>query len=143
MRTEGCEGLEKNVKEKEIFDKTPVGSGAARPEAKREVEVLRFGMEGYCVNGSTLFSDLGDECEPETGFVLIIKSAWLRTIRNTDLVVRRDQPKSAHDVFWMRVMENAVRSVDSVMAPGTHAHTLYLNLMFYRWSKSLRAAKKR
>lgn len=41
MKTENSEELEREMKEKNIVDTIPMGSGAAEPEVQPEVDLLR------------------------------------------------------------------------------------------------------
>lgn len=55
----------------------------------------------------------------------------------------RSQSTSAHGVLSKTDTNIAVRPVDSVMGLGTHGHIFCLDLLFFQWSRSLRAVKKK
>lgn len=46
--TESSEGVERELKEKHIFDTSPTCSGAAEPEAGPAAEVLKSAASRYC-----------------------------------------------------------------------------------------------
>lgn len=122
-------------------DTSPKSSAAAEPEAGPRVEVLKSAMEKHCFITNTSFNHLEDDCERDPGSVLTEKvnldlSDLLYNTRSAQRYSR-----SAYEVLSKRDMENLVKVVGSFMAPGTHWYVFCLDLLFYLWNKSVRAAK--
>lgn len=73
MRTGHVEEVERELGEKGILDMTPTGSGAAKPGARSEIEVLKSASEKqHFIRGSS-FNDFEDEYELVAGSFLTEK----------------------------------------------------------------------
>lgn len=130
------------MKEENIVETILTSSGAAVPKAGPELELLKSAMMKYFFIRDTSFSDDEDEYELDTGS---------NPTENVDLALADlpystrsawGQSNSAHDVFSKRDVENVVRLVGSVVAPGAHAQVLCSDLKIYQRNKSSLAAKE-
>lgn len=120
------------MKKKSTADAIPASSNAAEPEAGTEVQVLKPGLNMCCLPRDTLFNDLQNEDDPETGSVLTERVSLLLAESPFRTRRARGQSSSAHNMFSERDMKDSVRLMSSMMALKSDGHILCSDLIFSR-----------
>lgn len=82
--------------------------------------MLQSAMKKYCLIRDISLKDLEDQHDRETGSVLISKVELVRADLFYPSRTARGQGGAAHDVFSKTEMEDEVRLMGSVVAPGAH-----------------------
>lgn len=131
MRTENSEEVKREMKEKNTVDLISTGSGAAKPDAEPEVEMLKYAMKKYAYVQKILFNDFKDEYKPETGSFPTSKVNLSAADPPYSTCSARAWPNSAHDDFSERFSQNGVRLTSTVVAPRAHGHVLCLGVLFH------------
>lgn len=130
------------MKKKDIVDTIFTGFSAVKLEGVPEVELLRSGMTKFCLIQDTFFDDLEDKYQLLTGSVLTENMSLVPAYLLCSTRSARIQPSSAHDVFLKRNIENVLKIMGDVMAPGAQGHIVCSDLPIHRCISSLRAAKE-
>lgn len=126
------EEVKAEVKEEDTVDTSLMGPRAAYPEAGPEVKVFRSARKIYRLIQDTLFKDLKNEKELETGSAFTVKVSFVLVDFRNKIRSAPAQWTTAHEFFSKRGMEGAVRVVCSVMALGAHGHIFRSSLVFHR-----------
>lgn len=61
IRTEKIEALQREMVEEKTVHRIPTGSGALLPEARQEIELLRYAMKKHCFIRDTSSSNLKED----------------------------------------------------------------------------------
>lgn len=143
LRTENGTGVESEVKKKNTADTNCAGSVAAEPKAKPEVEVLKSAMTKYGLIQHTSLNDLKDKSAFNISSVLTERVSPVLANTPDSTCTAPAQSGSTHEMFLKKDTDDAVREVHNIMAFETHEQIFCSDVMFYRWSWSLLAAKEK
>lgn len=110
------------MKEENITETVPTGSGGKETVEGPKVVVLRSPMKQYCFLRDASFDNLEDEYELDTACSLTEKMNLVPVDLPCNTRSARSQSNCTHDVFSRRNMKNSLMVIEIVLAPGMHGH---------------------
>lgn len=127
---EKCEEVEWEVKKKGIVYMVLTKSGDEKREAGPKVEVLRSALKKYRFIRNVSFKDLEDEYELDNDSVSTEKVNLVLADPPYNIRSARGQSNSAYNAFLKTDIEDAVKLIGNVMAPGARGHMFCSDSMF-------------
>lgn len=91
----------------------------------------------YCFVKDTLFNELENSHDPNMDSALHQNVTLVLIGLSYNTRNARGQNTSAHDVFCKEHLKEAVRFMSNVLSPEAHNDTVFSDLVFFRYNKSL------